>query len=258
VRKAVLWASEFWRQPELTYLELHLTDHCNLNCKGCTHYSPLAPPWYADLGQYESDMHRLRQLFRNIRIVRLMGGEPLPRARLRFVTNGLLLSEASPRFWEACRRTHTVIDLTVYPPWVGRIRAWQSLCITEGVCSFTRTVEMFLAHANLRGDSDQQTAFDLCRRRYFWPVLHRGRLYPCGVPAFLPYFNDQFGARIPADAGLDIHSPDARARTILRRLHRPMETCRWCSYDFVPFPWATSRRRPEEWDAAWHQETRTC
>jgi len=258
----------------LAYLELHLTDHCNLNCKGCTHYSPLAPPWYADRRRHESDMRRLRQLFRNIRIIRLMGGEPLlhpdpgpfltvtravfPRARLRFVTNGILLPQAAPEFWEVCRRTHTTIALTVYPPWAGRLRAWQSLCVAQGVCVFTTQVETFHAHANLRGNSDPRTAFDLCRRRYFWPVLREGRLYPCGVPAFVPYFNEQFGCQIPVDAGIDIHAPAARARTILRRLNEPMETCRWCSYDFVPFPWAPSNRRAEDWDAGWHQETRAC
>lgn len=27
--------------PYLSYLEFHVADHCNLNCKYCTHYSPL-------------------------------------------------------------------------------------------------------------------------------------------------------------------------------------------------------------------------
>ena len=27
----------------LPYLEYHVADHCNLNCKYCTHYSPLVP-----------------------------------------------------------------------------------------------------------------------------------------------------------------------------------------------------------------------
>jgi len=70
-------ALDLFRKPELRYVELHLTDHCNLNCKGCGHYCPLAPPQYADLQQYHSDMRRLRQLFRNVRTIRLMGGEPL-------------------------------------------------------------------------------------------------------------------------------------------------------------------------------------
>ena len=30
-----------WKSPLV--IEIHLTDHCNLNCIGCSHYSPLAP-----------------------------------------------------------------------------------------------------------------------------------------------------------------------------------------------------------------------
>ena len=30
----------------LEKIDIHLTDHCNLNCKGCTHFSPLAEDFY--------------------------------------------------------------------------------------------------------------------------------------------------------------------------------------------------------------------
>ena len=35
----------FYKTIQPTHLrgfELHLVDHCNLNCRGCTHFSPLA------------------------------------------------------------------------------------------------------------------------------------------------------------------------------------------------------------------------
>ena len=112
MRRGIRRAVDLFRQPELAYLELHLTDHCNLNCRGCSHYCPLAPRQYADLSRYQSDMHRIRQLFRNIHTIRLMGGEPLlhpdpasfviatravfPQARIRFVTNGILLPQGPP------------------------------------------------------------------------------------------------------------------------------------------------------------------
>ena len=74
VKAAVRWVLELPRRPELRYVELHLTDHCNLNCRGCTHYCPVASPWYADLAQHRRDMGRLAQLFRNVGTIRLMGG----------------------------------------------------------------------------------------------------------------------------------------------------------------------------------------
>ncbi|OHB62912.1 MAG: hypothetical protein A2Y76_11525 [Planctomycetes bacterium RBG_13_60_9] len=247
-------------------MELHLADHCNLNCRGCGHFCPLAPPWYADLQQYRSDMGRLGQLFRNIRTIRLMGGEPLlhpdpapfiiatraafPHAGVQFVTNGILLPKAPQEFWEACRTTHTDVDVTVYPPMTSRMPDLRSLCDAQGVCLHITRREDFHAHLNLNGDSDKRLAFVRCRERYFCPFLQAGRLYTCGVPALVGYFNRQFGREIAADAGIDIHSPKASGRAILRQLNSPIETCRWCSYDFVPFPWSTSNRLAQEWDSA--------
>ena len=96
-----------FRKPELSYLELHLTDHCNLNCKGCGHFSPLASPHYADFQQYEEDLRRLRQLFRNIRRIRLMGGEPLLRPEV--------LRKGMEIFKENTITTNGTLDLIDFP-----------------------------------------------------------------------------------------------------------------------------------------------
>ena len=36
-------------------LEYHITDHCNLNCAGCSHFSPLAKPWFVDPDTFEEE-----------------------------------------------------------------------------------------------------------------------------------------------------------------------------------------------------------
>lgn len=33
--------------------------HCNLNCKGCGHFSPLASESFLDLETFENDLRRL-------------------------------------------------------------------------------------------------------------------------------------------------------------------------------------------------------
>ena len=33
-------------------LEVHVVNHCNLNCAGCNHFAPLADPWYIDVDVY--------------------------------------------------------------------------------------------------------------------------------------------------------------------------------------------------------------
>ena len=36
-----------------------IVDHCNLNCKGCGHFSPLASKSFLDLETFENDLRRL-------------------------------------------------------------------------------------------------------------------------------------------------------------------------------------------------------
>ncbi len=100
----------FWLNSDksyLPYLETHLIDSCNLNCKSCGHYASL----FTDKDFYALDEFRrdIRQLADNVDLVmlRMMGGEPLklknldeyieiarqylPNTNLRIVTNGLLI-----------------------------------------------------------------------------------------------------------------------------------------------------------------------
>lgn len=64
--------------PELMQLEFHLADHCNLNCKGCSHFSNLVPqPVFPDKEQFVRDLQQLTGYFSQIHDFYLLGGEPL-------------------------------------------------------------------------------------------------------------------------------------------------------------------------------------
>ena len=88
--------------------EMHVTEHCNLNCKYCNHFSPLAPEEYLSLEEYERDLARLAFLFDGeMQQIKLLGGEPLlhphikdfltltrqyfPNGIIKILTNGTLL-----------------------------------------------------------------------------------------------------------------------------------------------------------------------
>jgi hypothetical protein len=258
----------YYFRSELKYLEFHLTEHCNLNCKGCYHFSNIAPESFADLEIHRRDMNRLPQVFRNIHKIRLMGGEPLqhpevhefirttrssfPKADVGVITNGVLLPQASAQFWDACRETRTGIHLTVYPPMAKKVPDYSRLCENNGVELHLTYVDEFMAHYNPKGDSDKEIAFKECRKMYFCPFLQDGRIYCCFMTPTVHYFNDKFGKKVAGDPGLDIHSDSMTGREILRYLDRPIETCRWCTHDFVPFKWEQGRKDqvPTDWGNA--------
>ena len=56
--------------PELMQLEFHLADHCNLNCKGCSHFSNLVPqPVFPDKEQFVRDLQQLTGYFSQIHVL---------------------------------------------------------------------------------------------------------------------------------------------------------------------------------------------
>ena len=62
----------------LLCFEVHITEHCNLNCKGCYHFSPLAKEEYLDINEFERDLRRIYELCGdNVERITLLGGEPL-------------------------------------------------------------------------------------------------------------------------------------------------------------------------------------
>ena len=67
----------------LPYLEYHIADHCNLNCKACEHYSGLvSEPHYPDLEKFSSDLCKLHEFIDDIGTIRILGGEPLSQYNL--------------------------------------------------------------------------------------------------------------------------------------------------------------------------------
>jgi len=93
-------------KPVLPFLEIMLTQVCNLSCAGCSTYSDYAHRGYADWSQTQRWLQQWLQLIR-VEDIGFMGGEPminpqvltwlegvrelLPNSRIRFPTNGLLV-----------------------------------------------------------------------------------------------------------------------------------------------------------------------
>jgi hypothetical protein len=254
---------------ELHYLEYNLTDHCNLNCKGCSHFCSVSSPSFADLDRYASDLNRLSQIISNIQIIRLMGGEPLlhdnpvgfievtracfPKSNICFVTNGILLPKASRKFWEVCRRENVEINISAYPPFWKLVPSWKALCQREGVRLTVTKTSDFRAHMNAAGDSEKTAAFSACRAVFNCPNLRNGRLYVCFMSSHIEHFNRRYNTKIEGDTGIDLYDPDISVGKILEYLDTPAGACRWCATEFRTFPWSAYKKNEpilqSDWDA---------
>ena len=44
------------------FFDVEVTEHCNLNCKGCGSMAPIAEESFLDLNEYKKDITRLSEL----------------------------------------------------------------------------------------------------------------------------------------------------------------------------------------------------
>lgn len=265
-RLAIWVVNRSWpvKRPILDYIEFHLADHCNLNCAGCTHFSPYADHKLADIESVRRDFVRLKTLFSNIRHMRIMGGEPLlhpdaadfvrlareafPKSKITFVTNGLKLldaKDANVASVLASLKEHNVgLDWTRYPPLEKRRGEIVARCAEAGVRLRISENDSFMARMKPNGDASPAKSFRWCRKLIYCPILHDGRIYLCAQSHYVRYYNRAAGTSVLEDNGLDIYS--ATAHEILLYLMRPSKACAYCDAGARHFAWK-SDAKVEDW-----------
>ena len=254
------------RRPRLNHFEIHLTDHCNLNCKGCGHFSNLCGPALLGLDAFETDMSAMAALF-DVEQIFLLGGEPLlhpqvsdfvraarrlfPDTRLYLMTNGTLVTRMNEAFWHALADTHTILLCDLYP--IGLpVEEIDALGRANGVVvewTDARS-EFFKIPIDRQGGQDPADSFRRCSGINNCPMVKDGRIHPCAYVAYVDALSERFGLD-----GLEVGECDsisirdgADADEIMRFLTKPVPWCRHCDFDsFEMFEWGRSQRGPDEW-----------
>lgn len=244
--------------PVLNQIEFHLADHCNLNCRGCAHFSNLVKESvYADYGQFNRDIHKLSEYFSQIKTIYLLGGEPLlnkdigkfiqsardafPYSCITVVTNGILLLTLSEDLINLIKENDVLISISDYE------------CLdNEKIIKFVKDKELkaelrlekesFSKHININGDSDKDKIFNQCMRRNC-TFLSKGMMAACCTPFVNKYFNERYGEHLPelckSDC-IDLYEAGLDGWKIKERLIQPMESCRYCGVDEA-FEWGISK-----------------
>lgn len=250
-------------------LELNLTQACNLNCCGCTHYSPLAPADDAvQLDIIERTLRHLSQVkgIKKVESLYLIGGETLlyphleevialvrryfPVTPVSLFTNGIMLPRMKDSFWQACQQHHIAIDITRYPINID-YDALFDLVKSKGV-----TVHQF-ADRNMDysffrfplDPSKRQSA-----RRAHLTCFNYGclsiigdRLYPCSISACVDLLNNRFGTNFQHEKGDFLNISDITdLKQIYRLRNRPVPFCAYCKKP-APTTYSGSRREQSEW-----------
>ncbi|MDR0669441.1 MAG: radical SAM protein, partial [Treponema sp.] len=252
----------------ISFVDINVVDHCNLKCKYCANFCPLAREKYLDVETYDRDCERLSSLSGGkIATIRLLGGEPLLHPRLieimavthrRFplsgidlVTNGLLLLKMPAEFWTQCKACGVRVAISHYPIKLNYAKI-KSIAKEYGVKTDygKKSRGMYKWLLDMEGGQDIKESHDHCFRANQCTVLQEGKLYACSLPPWIKYFNDHFGKNLKVSAGdyIDIYAAENFAE-IARFLGRPVPFCRYCNTRKMVYSnkWELSKKEITEW-----------
>jgi len=224
----------------IPYIETHLVDHCNLKCKGCSHFSGLAPEQFKDLHEFENEMQRLSEIA-DVRIIRLMGGEPLlhpqvvdfceitrhyfPISELVLVSNGILLPSLTDEQIEQLNKNNIALCMSDYG-----LKLNQEQINKFRTHYFHNKNEMYNISLDLNGSQDPNITFRHCDLvQGHWFFFKNGRLYQCCIMANIEFFCNHFNKEIDIDLDdISIDIFNHNEKEILTFLSHPHLACRYC------------------------------
>lgn len=250
-------------------IEIHLVDHCNLNCVYCNGFNPVAKPNFLDLEQYRKDLEKLSILTNageKIDRLILLGGEPLLNPEITkyleiagknitncpilLFTNGILLPYMNKEFWKSCCNNNVIIMLTLYPVKIdfNKINAL-SMGYCVKISLFAIRNHLFTFKLDIKGKQSPVDNIKKC----LWAKcteLRNGKIYRCARISHSEFLEKKFNISFPKcnEDCIDIHKVQC-LQEIEDYLAMTTPFCRFC----IPpnkdelVEWKVSSRKLEEW-----------
>ena len=230
----------------LPYLEFHIADHCNMNCKYCEHYSGLVQtPKFTNLEKFTRDLEQLHKFIDDIGMIRILGGEPLlnpevdeyvklsrrlyPLANIFVVTNAILLPKMPESFFETLRENNAGIHISFYPPLKSKIPEIKNLLERERVIFIIGNLaEEFTIKQTINQHNHGREIFLQCFQANCHNI-YEGKIAACFLPFTTKYFNAYYEKDLPEDGSLDLYEDGLTTEKLKRFLLTPFERCRYCT-----------------------------
>lgn len=231
-----------WKAPFLPQAEMHIMDACNLNCRGCAHFSPIFHNGMPDYASRISDVRKFSQKFGHIFRFVLLGGEPflnkeigryaeeirkiLPSSLIEIVTNGILIPGISAETLEAISANDICVSISEYEPTHGMIheitRRLEDFRILYEVRSY-ESKQKFNIPLSLVKDSKYEK---LCISNGCITIWN-GKMARCPTLMYIDRFNQQFGQQLPNDGVMSLDE-DIAGEELICKFKERVPLCDHC------------------------------
>ena len=230
-----------WGNLILPQAEMHIVDYCNLNCKGCVHFSPIFEKDFPDTYSRIRDIKILKDKFSHIIKFFLLGGEPflnpeintyitetrriLPNTMIQVVTNGLLIPQIDDNVLRVFHDNDIIVSISEYQPTYKMIRTITKRLEDNGVKYIIRTYDsktVFNKPLSLLDNSiyEKKCISEGCVN------IWNGMISRCPTLMYINKFNEVFGTELPNEGIYDLKELDGEQ--ILEIINQTVPLCKHC------------------------------
>lgn len=231
-----------WGELIMPHIELHISDKCNLNCKGCTHFSPLFDEIGANFEQKINDIKQLKKLFSDIFRVDILGGEPLlnpelkkyvvtlreelPNSFIQIYTNGILIPKLQEDVLQAIYDYNIGVSISEYYPTHKMIndiiKRLEEYNIRYRIAEYD-SKQLFNKPISISTESKypQKCISDGCI------TVSNGMISRCPTLMYINKFNEVFHQNLPTD-GIYRISDYNDGEQLLKDMKKEVPLCKHC------------------------------
>lgn len=231
-----------WGDCILPKVEMHIADFCNLNCKGCTHFSPIFEKKLPDFETKIYDVKKLKEKIPHVLCFSILGGEPFlnpdicryiaeirkiyPDANIDIVTNGLLIPKLSASVLRCILENQVEISISEYKPTHKLIGKIEEKLQEYGVSYHIRPYEekkKFIKPLSVKEKSiyPNKCLSDGCVN------IWNGKIARCPTLMYIEEFNKKFDQNLPSEGILQLDDCPV-GYELLEILQKEVPLCRHC------------------------------
>lgn len=250
-------------KKHIPLIEYHLTNHCNLNCKGCAHFAPIAEPWFANINEYKNDMEELSSKVVVDELI-LFGGEPLlhpnisefliesrkmlPNTKISVLTNGLLVLERISELKDVFVQNDVWLDITCYPidvKYQFMLKLLKAFRVKYRIYNDLEPIKTLRKHT--LSHERKENKWDCLMIRSKSVQLKNGKLYICPLQAYIDIFNKFFNEDFAVDDECILDLYKATDEEIVNMYFRKNSFCEYCREPIEKNKYSTSKKEKREW-----------
>lgn len=226
----------------LPRVEMHICDYCNLNCSGCTHFSPIFERKLPDRKKRIADVQKLSEKVGVVLKFFIMGGEPflnpdiaryiedirkiLPDTDLWVVTNGLLIPGIEEEVLACMQRNNVAVSISEYEPTHYVIDKIKVRLENAGLHYNIRSYDIKQKFIKPLSLSDRSKYNQRCISEGCINICD-GMIARCPTLMYIDRFNETFGTMLPNDGIYDLDDCPS-GEELMTLLQQEVSLCRHC------------------------------